>query len=381
MPVAKAKRSPLWRGPQEDGITFSLLSRFLVDRERFRIYVVEGLRPVPSWDHRTGFGNMWHVCEEALAGRGPGGESTDGKVISAGGDGNWLTILRHHVREQCRQYPMQQEQIDHWYNVVRVAFPHYVDYWSRHPDVIARTPLLQEQVFAVNYTLPSGRPVRLRGKWDSVDSVGKNGEARLFLQENKTKGEINEQKIVQQLTFDLQTMLYLTALTVDQDNSFWRRANKRWRNLPLGGVRYNVVRRPLGGGKGSIRQKKPSKSNSLGESKDDFYARLSDLIRADPASYFVRWNVGVLPADVKRFQERCLNPVLEQLCDWWAAMQDCDGSDYFKPPTPHGLIHWQTPYGIFNPLLEGGSTDLDHYLATGSEAGLERVDTLYGELQ
>jgi hypothetical protein len=364
MPVASAKRAPLWKGPQEDGITFSLLSRFLVDRERFRIYVVEGLRPVPSWDHRTGFGNMWHVCEEEWAKPGNAGERMSRVRVALG----------HYAREQCQRYPMQQEQIEHWYNVVKVAFPIYVDYWSRHPDVIARTPLFQEKVFGVNYTLPSGRVVRLRGKWDSVDCVGKNGETRLFLQENKTKSEINEQKIVQQLTFDLQTLMYLTALQRYQGADDFRTG------IPIAGVRYNVVRRPLGGGKGSIRQKKPSKSNSLGESKDEFYARLSGLIRVDPASYFMRWDVGVLPADIKRFQERCLNPLLENLCVWWEAVSSYDRpSDIFEAPLNN--IHWQTPYGLWNPLLEFGQTDLDHYLATGSEAGLERVDTLYGELQ
>lgn len=372
MPVTKAKKAPLWKGPQVDGITFSLLSRFLVDRERFRVYVVEGLRPVASWDHWTGFGNMWHLCEEALA-------AADDWVGRGAPEGYcpapWDTLLRNHVKLQCRLHPTQQEQIEHWYNVVKVTFPHYVEYWSHHPDVVARTPLFQEKVFDVNYTLPSGRTVRLRGKWDSVDLVGKNGEARLFLQENKTKGEINEQRIAQQLTFDLQTLTYLTALHRYQGAGDFRTG------IPIAGVRYNVVRRPLGGGKGAIRQKKPSKSNSLGESKDAFYRRLSNLIRDDPGSYFVRWDVGVLPADIKRFQQRCLNPLLENLCDWWEQVSSVVGTTVSPFLAGPGACHWQTPYGVFNPLFEGGSTDLDHYLATGSEAGLERVETLYGELQ
>jgi hypothetical protein len=39
------------------------------------------------------------------------------------------------------------------------------------------------------------------------------------------------------------------------------------------------------------------------------------------------------------------------------------------------------PYGVYSPLLDGGSTDLDEHLLTGSEVGLRRVDKLFKELQ
>ena len=69
--VKRSKVEPIggriWDGPEEDGITQSLLSRFLVCRERFRILVVDGLKPVDQFSSRIEYGQMWHLCEENLA--------------------------------------------------------------------------------------------------------------------------------------------------------------------------------------------------------------------------------------------------------------------------------------------------------------------------
>jgi hypothetical protein len=44
-------------------------------------------------------------------------------------------------------------------------------------------------------------------------------------------------------------------------------------------------------------------------------------------------------------------------------------------------MHWRHPYGVFDALNEGGSSDLDEYLETGSTVGLERASTLFPELE
>jgi hypothetical protein len=196
----KRPAPPVWKGPQEDGITFSLLSRFLVDRERFRLLVVEGLRPLPTFEHRLEFGTMWHLCEEYLA--------KDSSPRALVPPYSWEDPLRDHATKLCRLYPTQQEQVDHWYNVVKLTFPRYAAYWAYHPDTSKRTPLLQECVFDIPYPVKGNRVVRLRGKWDSVDLVASRGAGMvpgLWLQENKTKGQPNEAVIRRQLKFDLQT--------------------------------------------------------------------------------------------------------------------------------------------------------------------------------
>jgi hypothetical protein len=381
MPKVKSKR-PVWRGPEVDGVTQSMLSRFLVCRERFRLLVVEGLRPVDGFNHKLEYGQMWHVCEEYLA------EIDARNATAAQSKGgwdpvsvpDWGDVLKPYCRTLCKKYPTQQEQVNHWYEVCKVQFPLYVEYWAKHPDVTSRTPLLQEQVFDVPYRLPSGRTVRLRGKWDSVDLIGNGKSAGVYLQENKTKGDIDEQQIKKQLSFDLQTMFYLVALQ-EYDLAAIIEPMGLPRPRTLSGVRYNVIRRPLSGGAGSIRQHKPSKSNPRGESTEEFYARLGGLIKEAPETYFMRWKVEVTPADVERFRRECLDPILEDLLNWWFWIEEGqdpfvgDGGAFYNAG-----MHYRTPFGLWNVLAEGGSHELDEYLATGSELGLQRTDNLFPEL-
>ncbi|MFA5376291.1 MAG: PD-(D/E)XK nuclease family protein [Dehalococcoidia bacterium] len=357
-PMVKAKkpREPLWKGPAVDGITQSMLSRFIVDRERFRLLVIEGLAPPQTFNHRLEYGSMWHVCEEYH-----------------GRDEDWNAPLRAYAKGLCQKYPMQQEQVVHWMRVCALQFPVYVEYWRKHKDVMQRKPVSQEEVFNVPYELPSGRVVRLRGKRDSVDRV----KGRLWLQENKTKGDVDEQQMQRQLLFDLQTMLYVIALQTEMHE-------------PVCGIRYNVVRRPLAGGKYSITQHKGRKTKKgiVGaETRDQFYERLQSTIAADPSFFFMRWNVDLTPTDVGKFELQCLIPLLEQICDWWEWMQANPGDPYGVNTSGDGrmydgyAIHWRLPYGVYNVLLEGGSTEYDEYLSNGSTVGLSRDVTLFSELE
>lgn len=360
---SKPKRvGPVWKGPcsndPQGGVTQSLLSRFLCCRERFRIYAIEGLRTADTFNVRLEYGNMWHICEEHFA--NSGNPVVKNPVATA----PWLQALNKYAEELCNRYRMQKDQVVHWYNVCKVQFPLYVAYWSKHEDVKQRTPLLQEETFCVPYRLKgSGLTVYLRGKWDSVDLIGKGKTAGVYLQENKTKGDIKERQLQQQLTFDLQTMFYLTAL--DECNKF--------KNIR--GVRYNVVRRPLAGGKHSIVQHKPTKSNPGGESSEEFYGRLGALIKENADHFFMRWKVDIAGSEVIDFQRNFLEPILEQLCEWYDYMS----LGNFDVARLRG-VHWRMPYGVWNPALEGAVGDLDEYLASGSEVGLERVDNLFREL-
>lgn len=377
----------VWKGPEEDGVTFSMISRWLVCRERFRLLVVEGLRPAPQFNHRVEYGHLWHTCEEALAAVTADPRKAEVNTAEEWGKHVWETPLKAHAMRLARQYPMQAEQVDHWYQVCKAQFPLYVDYWSKHPDVLQRTPLLQEQVFDVPHTLPSGRTVRLRGKWDSVDLIGEGKGAGVYLQENKTKGDINPEQLKRQLAYDLQTMTYLTALHEKPSCDLPRTAHYRHSNgkeYPILGVRYNVCRRPLSGGKGSIVRHKPTKSNPAGESKEDFYARVAQYIKDEPEHFFMRWKVEVSQADLQKFQRECLNPLLEQLCRWWDYILAHDAvTDSYSDVWSHNTdgIHFRAPYGAYNPLLEGASTDLDQYLDTGNSIGLVRVNKLFEELE
>lgn len=338
----------MWQGPEVDGITQSLLSRFLVCRERFRVYAIEGLQPHKGFIPVIEYGQMWHACEEALA----AGDSWQ----------NALKLYCAQLMPKYRDNPNDQKAIVKWYNVCLKQFPVYIEYWETHKDVRDRTPIYQEKTFKIPYELPSGRVVLLRGKWDSVDLIGKGKSAGVYLQENKTKGMIDSEYLSRQLTFDMQTMMYLIALGQDK-------------GLPakIKGVRYNVIRRPLSGGKGTIRQRQPTKSNPSGESESEFYDRLAEYFIEEPEEWFYRWKVEITEGDIELFKQQFFHPCLEQLCLWYDSVTGKSKN--------HQYLHYRLPYGVFNPLLEGKGTDLDEYLNSGSSVGLQQVETLFEELE
>lgn len=418
----KVDKSPLWTGPCGEGlnggVTQGMIAQFLGCRERFRVRYIEGLRPTERWNHRTGYGDMWHVCEEALA-RG-------------WKDGANLQILTEYAKDMCRLHPLDQQQIEHWYRVCKVQFPIYVKHWSQHPDVANRTPLLQEQEFDVPYRLPSMRVVRLRGKWDSVDLVEGGEMNGVVLQENKSKGDIDEEGLRRQLGsgFDLQTMLYLTAMVVGdalarmENPAVDNFVGKRGASNLIAGVRYNVIRRPLAGGRGTIVQGKGTKGSKcpkckgvgdaaacvkckgagrIGgkppESDAAFYDRLRCVIDGSgedapgPSWFFYRWNVPIINSDIQRFRRECLDPILEDMADWYEWMKYCSkqcptdegwsiyDAEHRKAAMPHHCSrHFRYPYGTYSVVAEGGIADIDHYLDGGGSVGLHRAEKVFPEL-
>ncbi len=378
--------NPLWQGPCGEGwnggITQSMLGYFLSCRERFRLKYVLGLAPHDKWHHTWGYGNMWHVCEEALA---------------KGAD--WMTYLGGHLGPLCSRYPMQREDLFKWHNVCRVQFPEYIRFWHNHPDVKGRTTLLQEQGFDIPYTLPSGRVVRLRGKWDSVDLIeahtdeqGRQWPKGIWLQENKTKGDIDQIQVERQLSFDLQTMLYLVALEEfdgGPDAKDDGLHSDNWKH-PVLGVRYNVVRRPLSGGKGNISMHKSKQNKVKGtytpaETEEHFYNRLrDDYIAKEPEYWFFRVKAGISAQDIKVFKDTCLDPLLETVCWWYDDVTngwDRATSQHDLSAVPYPPMNYRTPFGVYSAREEGGSTEYDHYMATGSESTLRRVTELFSELK
>ncbi len=354
-----SKRSePVWKGPEIDGVTQSLLGRFLCCRERFRLLVVEGLKPKDHFNNRIEYGNLWHICEKALAGY-------IASETSVGGMPPWGIGLIAYAETLYECYPMSRTEIQHYVNICATTFPLYIEHWSKHPDVKNRTTLMQEQEFKVPYKLPSGRVVLLRGKWDSVDLIGIDEGAGIYLQENKTKGTIDAYKIGRQLAFDLQTCFYLVAL--QEDCKTWNQERLQpYSEYPILGVRYNVIRRSM--------HKLTGKDGNY----DNFNSRLAGMIHEKPEEWFARWKVEVTPADIQRFQRECLDPVLENLVDWYDEM--CPPAKQSRPPNYHTPINWRFPNGIYNPMTEGGESEVDEYLESGSMNGLQRTDNLFPEL-
>lgn len=356
VPIAR----PCWDGPESSskngGITQSLLGAFLSCPARFKAKVIDNLKPRDRFNHRMHYGNMFHLCNEAYN-EDTGPEDTGTKLIEK--------RLDEYTRELLIQYPFDQEDILKWSRVCAIQFPVYLDYWRSHHENPNRTSLLQEEVFYVPYRLPSGRTVYLRGRWDGVEL----DEEGIWLCESKTKGTIDVEQIQRRLKYDLQTMLYLVALQKYDKAPLLGSISSRH---IVRGVRYNVVRRPLSGGKGTIKQTK-------NETVDQYYDRLAQYIRDEPETYFFRWQSEVSVEDINAFEKNTLIPCLERLCLWW---------DWFGCGKSLGTntvsqclstLNFIMPFGVNHVTDEYGSP-YDDYITSGSTIGLVKCDNLFPEL-
>jgi hypothetical protein len=381
-------RVPLWKGPQEDGISFSLLSRFLECRERFRLKTVEGLEEDEGFNSAMEYGSLWHEMEEAFA------TGKDPKKAA----GRYRDKLRG-------RYPAAEASINKWFKLAIRQFPIYLNHWWRHPETKKRKFILAEIAFRVPYQLPSGRTLHLRGKWDGVFQEGKKG----FEQENKTKGRIDEAGLQGTVHENLQTMLYLIALLEEQDRArkklpslcLSRKQVKTIRLLPMSGVLYNVIRRPLSDQHAQKQRKgrevwnadKTRKIRKGAETEDQFLDRVADDIRKEPDHHFMRWKARIFKKDIERFKAECFDPILEQLVDWWDWIK-ADPFDPFRVPRagelcgtaplidcPGGGKHFRFPWGVYHSLASGFRGSYFEYLSQGRKDKLVPINSLFPELE
>lgn len=383
----KTVRRSLWKGPVIDGITFSMLSKFICCRERFRMHVVEGVREARDFDATVEYGNLWHAAEEAVA-----------------MNREWLAPMKAHYTKLLSDYVGRETDIVKWYTIAKGTFPMYLEHWKKNdPDARQRVPVLAERVFSVMIRLPSGRSIRLRGKIDSVFRILWG----LYVMENKTKGKIDELGLQKTVANNLQTLIYVTVLNAclsadAKGNAVIDLGNgdkkliipKQKKPIIVQGVLYNVHRRPLGDNR-AIKRKKT-------ETEAQFYKRLFGNIAKEPAYSFLRWKINLTPADLNRFCGRTLYPILEQVLDWWESIEN----DPFNPwidsrlgdvkkiigaePTPNKL-HWQTPWGVYNSLFDGVRGNYFDYLTSANAhqpidpeelpSSLQRVEELFPELK
>lgn len=324
------KPGPVWEGPcgtgWNGGVTQSLLGRFLTCPVRFKAAFLDGWRTPDSYNGRMEFGNLWHACEE--------------------GAGEWQGYLQAEAVRQAAKYPLNRGDIDQSFGLCRMLYEEWLDYRRRLNEPPA-TAVEREAVFDVSYTLPDGHIVRLRGKRDGIDRIGKE----TWLNEHKTKSSLDRVGVERQLVWDMQTMFYIVALQAE---------GKR-----VAGVKYNVVKRST--------HKVTDKDGGVG----GFVERIRGMVRKEPDQWLGRWTVNITRADVDRFRRETLDPVLTRL-HYWYLQQTGRAANVMAPAW---CLHYRHPVGNVNWIDEAGHSDMDQYVTTGSTLGLVRQTELFPELK
>lgn len=329
------RTTPLWKGPQEDGLTYSMICKYLQCKHRFWLKTVQGLAEPDEWNAHMHYGSMFHAAEEARIKNQP-----------------WLPALQDYYRETVKKYEPNERDITKWYLLCKMQFPLYINHWAKHQTELGRKTVMAEKSFRVQHRLPSGYVITLRGKIDHLYS--QNGF--LYVMDTKTKGEIDQVQIGGTLDQNLQCMLYHLAIRLllppDQVKK-------------IAGTVYNVIRRPL-----SDRRSVKMKKN---ETETAFNNRVRDQILENTGYHFMRPQTPIDDRHMTIFL-RNLNPLLQEIVDWWQGF----GSDFFNPW--NNPRHFQFPFGVYHSMERGYRGDYFRLLSTGSKAGLQRINNLYPEL-
>jgi hypothetical protein len=287
--VSKKVGDPFWT--IEDGITNSILNKFLNCRHRFYLSQVQGWKP-KSFPFHLEFGNVFHLMAEAQ---------------DLGYDDRQFELIAdNYVQKKIEKVSAGAEQIRELTILAKVAtytFIEYKKYWDDEVSLIIRGKEYyerdfkwfdKEHAFDFEYTMLHGRKVRLRGKIDGIFDLGGLETTTVF--ETKTKGRIDELAIEKGLHKDMQTGLYSLA------------TKHLRRNTTPRGVLYNVVRRT---------QLKPR----VKEKAVDFANRVKKDIQKRPDFYFMRWNRTLSDSELEYFRLNMLEPTLYQITTWWDSVK------------------------------------------------------------
>lgn len=368
-------KSPLWEGPYsngpEGGLTQTLMSKWLVCRHRFWLQAVCGAVDPRDFDIPLHYGDAFHNALETYA---------LGKVQpeKAG------QRIKDYFHKISQADPTTTHKAGYWSQICYDQFLHYCKVWKDEDSNLES--VAEERPFCLPYTLPSGRVIYLRGKMDGIVATnGGNGRRGIYLFEHKVKGEVDVENLVDTLAQNAQAMFYMpAALSVAKEYGLEH----------IDGLLYNVIQRPLAGRKHSIKQKKGRKSKDKktgiteikgAETQSQFLMRLAGLYSTYPDDFFYRWRVAISPEEIQRFQNECLNPILEQLCDWWDSIQG-NPMDPWKTFDFHGEVskpnklHYRAPFGVYNKLAKGLTGDYQAYLTKGDKSSLRTTKTLFPEL-
>lgn len=318
--------------PALKGLSVSALNLFWINPVAFELKYFQGLEPVEAWNRNTGYGS--------LIGAGIEGWIKERKE-SAISD----YIDRVYAREI--QKFNEYEEIAWWTTLAVAQARVFVDRYAKDFDKYGITKAETRRKETI--TLPSGREIIISGYLD--------GEGKEIIFEHKCRAEWNTERIASEIDMDLQYNFYLLL--------YYQKEGK----LPKH-VWYQHSRRPSGYG-----YRGPKKRDT--ETKETYQKRLIEYIKENEEDHFYQFMAKPDMDRFQRFLHISLYPKLEQLLDWYDYLtgkesyrvrQSTDG----VVDVDYNSLHVMTPYGLYNPYLEGTDEAFRHYALTGSTLGLRK---------
>lgn len=324
----------IWN-PAEKGLSVSALSLFWINPVAFELKYFQGLEPVIPWNKDMGYGSLI-------------GAGIEGWIKTRTGEGMADYIDRQYKKEIARHD--EWDEIGWWtelaYSQTRLFISIYKNDFDNYDITRA------EERIKATIELPSGRSITLAGYLDG------SGDDNIF--EHKCRSDWNTEKIASEIDMDLQFNFYLLL--------FYSKTGK----LPEI-LWYQHSRRPSG-----FAYRGPKKRDT--ETKESFQKRLVKYIEENSEDHFYQFIARPRMERFERFLNVCLYPKLEQFLDWYQYM--IGGEEYrisFQQendilPNRYNSLHMMTPYGLFNPYIEGRDESFRNYAMTGSTLGLRKIN-------
>lgn len=324
--------------PTEHGVTQSLLQKFTGCKDRFHKHVMLGLRETGRKEAME-YGSIFHKLLEI------------GTLL--GKNNSRLNILKQ------ANIAFKNKEIES-NDLILTAVSQYFEYVKWEQDKPKYKYIAAEPVFRENYELPvisfnpceeiniripKGVVIPLRGRIDEVLEI--NG--KMWIQENKTKGQINESFLIDTIPSNIQVMFYAVCSQL-----------KYGRNCH--GVIYNVIRKP------ALRQRQT-------ESTEDFLQRIKEDIEQQPDHYFKRYSYEFQKGQIDKWIKEELNPLLVHVYLWYKSI--CKNpTDPWVGPNP---FHGRRSFGIYDSMTLGKG-DFYELIVNGRTQDLIVSNELFPEL-
>ncbi len=304
---------------ERDGVTQGLLTKWLLCREKARLGGINGLVPLGRKEAME-FGNVIHMNLDEVY-----------TFFQQHVNANQQQTLQLSDIAHCSQQVMSRQEwnahqaligavtpqgdaddIESTYAIAAEVLQAYFYQWQSDFDGSVEWVAL-EQEFSVPYfpqhnDVNAGKkyPINLRGKIDGVRRDKQTGKLWLF--ETKSKGVIDADSIASRLSFELQTGIYMYAMS------------QLYGEEPVGLI-YNLIRRPL------LRRK-------VNESLSAFVGRVRDDLVGRPEHYFKRMEVAITPTEIDSFRKNLYHILREFLCWYFGA-----------------IGHYQNPASCYNGVF------------------------------
>lgn len=326
-------KDPLWKGPSVDGVTQSLITKYLQDPYEFYIYAIIGLRHPESYDENLIWGEAFHVGLEHLL--------RDKNLNKA----KMLACKRE--RELHKETGIKVPYIDH-------TLPRMLEIYN--PGLFDNTNINTE-IKLKRTTKYKGCEFIFRGKGDVAGEKQKEEDWLDILGDHKAKGKyLDYSALLKETPHNLQVNLYCWMAEVYT-------------------FIYDVIRVPLTPWptpKKGLKEKPQDYMDNIfkWKSHGEFYP-----IERNKRHWFYQWDITKTKDQVEKYMLDTVLPITYQMQRWFDHVIE-------KGPESFNDLHYKKPVRLFDPAYTKNykSEFYDYRVGDLELEEYNKAELIFGEL-